>query len=72
MLAGITAGEVMTTDLVMVRKEMLVEEAMALMIEKSLKRLPVVDDDGRFLGMIAREALLRAGAAWTGSASNPC
>jgi CBS domain-containing protein len=70
-LAGTTAGEVMTTDLVKVRKEMLIEEAMALMIEKTLKRLPVVDDDGRFLGMITRDALLRTGAAWTGSKSNP-
>ncbi|MEX1302046.1 MAG: DUF190 domain-containing protein [Desulfotignum sp.] len=71
-LAGTTAGEVMTTDLLVVYKEMLIEEATALMIEKPLKRLPVVDDDGRFLGMITRDALLRTGAAWTGSGSNPC
>jgi CBS domain-containing protein len=70
-LSGTTAGEVMTTDLVIARKEMLIEEAMALMIEKTLKRLPVVDDDGRFLGMITRDALLRTGAAWTGPGSNP-
>jgi CBS domain-containing protein len=69
-LAGTTASEVMTTDLVMVRKEMLIEEAMALMIDKTLKRLPVVDDDGRFLGMITRDALLRTGVAWTDSDSN--
>ncbi|MFH1155029.1 MAG: DUF190 domain-containing protein [Pseudomonadota bacterium] len=63
LLAGTTAGEVMTTDLVVVRREMLIEEAMALMIQKALKRLPVVDDDGRFQGMISRDALLRTGVA---------
>jgi CBS domain-containing protein len=61
--AQTTAGEVMTTDLVVVRKEMLIEEAMALMIEKAFKRLPVVDNDGRFQGMISRDSLLRTGFA---------
>jgi CBS domain-containing protein len=65
-LAATTAGEVMTTDLVVVRKEMLIEEAMALMIEKALKRLPVVDDDNRFQGMISRDALLRTGFSEAG------
>jgi CBS domain-containing protein len=60
-LAKTTAGAVMTTDLAVVRKEMLIEEAMALMIGKAFKRLPVVDDDGRFQGMISRDSLLRTG-----------
>jgi CBS domain-containing protein len=70
-LAGTTACEVMITDLVKVRKEMLIEEALALMVEKTLKRLPVVDDDGRFLGMITRDALLRTGVAWMGPGIEP-
>jgi CBS-domain-containing membrane protein len=32
-----------------------------LMTEKALKRLPVVDADGCFKGMISRDSLLRAG-----------
>jgi CBS domain-containing protein len=40
---------------------MLVEEAIWLMTEKRLKRLPVVDDNGRFKGMISRDSLLRTG-----------
>jgi CBS domain-containing protein len=51
----------MTTGLVTAREEMLIEEAIALMIEKQLKRLPVVDGRGRFKGMISRASLLRTG-----------
>jgi CBS domain-containing protein len=60
-LAETTAGVVMTTGLVTAREEMLIEEAIALMIEKQLKRLPVVDGRGRFKGMISRDSLLRTG-----------
>jgi CBS domain-containing protein len=56
-----TAGAVMITDLITVREEMLIEEAIGLMIDKGLKRLPVVDDQGRFKGMINRDSLLRTG-----------
>ena len=60
-LSQTSAGEVMTTGLITVREEMLIEEAIGLMIEKSLKRLPVVDEVGRFKGMISRDSLLRTG-----------
>jgi CBS domain-containing protein len=55
-----TAGEVMRTDLVMVGEHTPIEEAVSLMIDKRLKRLPVVDAEGRFRGMIRREMVLRA------------
>jgi CBS domain-containing protein len=51
----------MTTDLMKVREEMLIEEAIGLMLEKELKRLPVVDEFGHFKGMISRDSLLRIG-----------
>jgi CBS domain-containing protein len=60
-LAETTAGVVMTTGLATAREDMLIEEAIALMIEKQLKRLPVVDSRGRFKGMISRASLLRTG-----------
>lgn len=60
-LAETTANAAMTTGLVTAREEMLIEEAIALMIEKELKRLPVVDSIGRFKGMISRDSLLRTG-----------
>jgi CBS domain-containing protein len=52
---------VMTTELVTVGEEMLIEVAIGLMVDKGLKRLPVVDAAGRFKGMISRDALLRIG-----------
>jgi CBS domain-containing protein len=60
-LAETTAGAVMTTELITVSEEMLIEEAIALMIEKGLKRLPVISAEGRFQGMISRDSLLRTG-----------
>ncbi|MGW8186249.1 MAG: DUF190 domain-containing protein [Desulfobacterales bacterium] len=60
-LSETNAGAAMTTELVTAREEMLIEEAIALMIDRGLKRLPVVDSDGRFKGMISRDSLLRTG-----------
>ena len=60
-LLDTTAESVMTTALTTVREEMLIEEAIALMTDKGLKRLPVVDAEGRFKGMISRDSLLRTG-----------
>jgi CBS domain-containing protein len=60
-LAGKTARQVMRTDLVTVREETAIDEAIRLMAERRLKRLPVVDDEGRFQGMVSRDSLLRAG-----------
>ncbi len=54
-----TAADLMQTGLVMVGEHTPFEEAIQLMVEKRLKRLPVVDADGRFRGMISREGVLR-------------
>lgn len=62
-LSHTTAAAVMKTDLITVQEEMLIEEAIRLMTQKAIKRLPVVDADGRFKGMISRDSLLRAGFA---------
>lgn len=56
-----TAADVMKTELMTVREETAIEKAIDIMARMGIKRLPVVDDDGRFKGMISREALLRAG-----------
>jgi CBS domain-containing protein len=60
-LAETSAATVMTTELITVPEEMTIETAIGLMIDKGLKRLPVVDADGRFKGMISRDSLLRTG-----------
>jgi CBS-domain-containing membrane protein len=56
-----TAFEVMCADVLTVQEDMLIEDAIRLITEKRLKRLPVIDDAGRFMGMISRDSLLRTG-----------
>ncbi len=58
-----TAKEIMKTDLVTVREEAPLEDAIQLMVNHRLKRVPVVDAEGRFKGMVSRDSLLRAGIA---------
>lgn len=60
-LSETNAAAVMTIELITVREEMLIEEAIELMIERGLKRLPVVDATNRFKGMISRDSVLRTG-----------
>jgi len=56
-----TAGEVMNADIVTVDETTLIDSAIALMTQKGLKRLPVLDSEGKFKGMISRDSLLRTG-----------
>ncbi len=51
--------EVMTSPVVTVRPEIDVRQAAALMIRRRLKRLPVVDEAGRLVGIVSRVDLLR-------------
>lgn len=55
-----TVGEVMRTDIISVREDGLIDDALQLMVEKRLKRIPVLDYDGIFIGMLTRDSLLRA------------
>jgi CBS domain-containing protein len=56
-----TAVEVMNTNIVTVQETTPIDAAIALMTEKGLKRLPVLDSEGKFKGMISRDSLLRTG-----------
>jgi CBS domain-containing protein len=58
-----TAAQVMKTDLVTVREETTIDEAVRLMIGQKIKRLPVLDEQGKFKGLVSRDSLLRAGMA---------
>ncbi len=66
-----TAADVMNTSVVTVRENTSMEEAIQLMVKKSLKRLPVLDDAGKFRGMISRDSLLRTGFG-QGKSGNAC
>ncbi|HEX9892074.1 MAG TPA: CBS domain-containing protein [Actinomycetota bacterium] len=56
--AGLTARDLMTPDVITTRPETSVREAARAMIESGVKRLPVVDGDGRVLGVVSRRDLL--------------
>jgi CBS domain-containing protein len=51
----------MNPHIVTVQEDAPIDEAMRLMLQKAIKRLPVVDAQGKFKGMISRDALLRTG-----------
>ncbi len=61
MLHAKTAAGIMNKDIVSVSEDVSVEAAFRLMVDKKLKRLPVLDAKGLFAGMLTRDSLLRAG-----------
>ena len=54
----LTAGAIMTPNLVTVRPNASIEEAIDLMLREQISGLPVLDDDGRLVGVITEFALL--------------
>lgn len=57
---GRTVAEVMTANPVTVNPETTVSQAVSLMVEHDIKRLPVVGPDGRLAGIVSRIDVLRA------------
>lgn len=55
-----TAGEAMTSPPITLRPEREVAEAARLMLEREVNRLPVVDAEGRLVGIVTRADLVRA------------
>jgi CBS domain-containing protein len=58
-----TAAEVMKSEVVTIAEDAPIEEALRLMLAKAIKRLPVVDAEGLFKGMISRDSILRTAFA---------
>ncbi|MCE1247637.1 MAG: DUF190 domain-containing protein [Firmicutes bacterium] len=56
------ASDVMKTDITTVNEETTIHDAVKIMTEKKLSRLPVVDSKGKFRGIISQEDILRVGA----------
>ena len=54
----LTAGAIMTSELVTVRPESSIEEAIELLLAEKISGLPVVDDDGQLVGLVTEFALL--------------
>jgi CBS-domain-containing membrane protein len=56
--AGITAEDLMTKPAVTIGPDELVSSAARLMYARRVKRIPVVDDDGRLIGIVSRVDVL--------------
>ena len=54
----LSAGAIMTPNLVTVRPDASIEEAIDLLLEQQISGLPVTDDEGRLVGVITEFALL--------------
>ena len=54
----LTAGDIMTEDLVTIRPTCTIREAIELLLSKRISGLPVVDDRGRLVGIVSEFALL--------------
>lgn len=57
---AVAAGDAMTAPAITVRREASVAVATALMTQYDVERIPVVDVDGRVVGVISRADLVRA------------
>lgn len=60
LLAGIEVGEVMTREVMTARAEWPLTRAVEEMHSKGVNRLPVVDSEGRALGILTRDDVIRA------------
>ncbi|MGW0771119.1 CBS domain-containing protein [Streptomyces sp. NPDC002676] len=56
---ALTAEELMSTPAVTVRSDVTLAQAARIMAVKHVKRLPVVDDEGRLRGIVSRGDLLK-------------
>jgi CBS domain-containing protein len=59
-LSARTAAEAMSSPAITIRAEKTVSEAARTMIESGIKRLPVVNGEGRLCGIVTRSDLVRA------------
>lgn len=55
----ITVGDIMITNLVMVKESAGILEGIRLMTNKGVRRLPVVDDGGSLIGIVTLDDLLQ-------------
>lgn len=53
-----TAAELMTTPVITIAADASLQDALRLMLDNQIKRLPVVDGEGRLLGLLGRGSLL--------------
>ena len=58
-----TAGEIASQDLVTVDPQQDLDEALRLMAQHQVRRIPVVEEDGKLVGMLAQKDVAEHGDA---------
>ena len=58
--SSLTAGEIMTEPVISVHSDEAVRTAVARMVKHDLKRLPVINEEGRLMGIVSRIDVFRA------------
>jgi len=53
-------GDVMTEDPLTIPADMCIEEVTRLILTKKMRRLPVVDEDNKLVGIITRGNIIKA------------
>jgi CBS domain-containing protein len=56
-----TVGEIATSDLVTIDPQQNLDEALRLMAQHQVRRLPVVEEDGRLVGILAQADVAHEG-----------
>ena len=59
LLSKIKVKEIMTKDPITVRPDYTLEETSRILLEKKISGVPVINDEGRMIGIITRDDLLR-------------
>jgi CBS domain-containing protein len=58
--ADMTVSEVMSKPLITINSETSIKDAIALMEQKDIRRLPIVDNEGQMLGIITSKDIFKA------------
>jgi CBS domain-containing protein len=58
---AMTVGEIASKDLITVDPQQDLDEALTLMAQHQVRRLPVVEEDGRLVGILAQADVAREG-----------
>jgi CBS domain-containing protein len=58
-LENITAKQIMTSDPAVIYQDASIEEIIDILYRKGIDMMPVVEEDGRLIGLVSRQDILR-------------
>lgn len=53
------ARDIMTEDVISVNPDKTIEDAATLLVQKNIKRLPVIDKEGNLVGIVSRKDIMK-------------